>query len=229
MKNIPSLGIPRTVGYSLLLLSIINWADILLPPQLLNPTWELSTVGAIVESVPLFLFSLVFIFYGEGIHRNKSEKLLVRIISHACLPIAFAFALLLLVAATSTVRINQQIDIQVGEVFGQQMEQLNQLEEQIDDASSQQIDEILESQGIEIDVDQSVTRKEQLLDYLAEGRQAIQQQSSDSRARRKRSTMKSSVKWAVGAIVSGATLAYIWVLTKWARVAYRVSGSKGKK
>ncbi|MEN8443795.1 MAG: HpsJ family protein, partial [Cyanobacteria bacterium J06555_13] len=158
MKNIASLGIPRIVGYSLLLMSIINWADIVLPPQLLNPTWELQTVGAIVESVPLLLFALVLIFYGEGTHRNKIERLFVRTLSQACLPIALAFGFLVLVAATSTVRINQQIDVQVGNVFSQQMEQLNQLESQIDEASSRDIDDILESQGIALETAPSGTR-----------------------------------------------------------------------
>ncbi|MEO0516619.1 MAG: HpsJ family protein [Cyanobacteria bacterium P01_A01_bin.116] len=219
MKSPPSIGIPRIIGYSLLLMIAMDWFDTLFPPRFLNSTWELETVGALVEGVPLLMFAAFLIFYGEGVYRNRLEQILVRILSQACLLVAICFFLLIPVAANSTIRINQEIDQQVGDGFAQQMAQIDQLEEQLEQASNTEIVAILESQGLqEIEDAPSVAPKEQLLEYLTATRKEIRQETSTIKSRRKRSTLKSAFKWAVGAIISSFTFGYIWKLTQWARV-----------
>lgn len=218
MKRVPSLGVPRIVGYSLLLMTLVNWADILLPPRFLDATWELETAGTIVESTPLLFFALVLIFYGEGQNRKKLEQLLVRILSQACLFVSICFFLLIPMTANSTIRVSQDIDRQIGDTFGIQMEQIDQLEDQLEEASNQEIVAILESQGLEeLGPDQSITPKDQLLEYLAETRREIQEETNGTKRRRKRSIFKNALKWSLGAVIASLTAVYIWILSRWAR------------
>ncbi|MEM6598362.1 MAG: HpsJ family protein, partial [Cyanobacteria bacterium P01_C01_bin.69] len=203
MRSASSLGVPRIVGYSFLIMVLLNWTDILLPPRFLNPTWELETVGAIVESTPLLLFAAVLFFYGENEYRNRLEQILVRVLSQICLPVAICFFLLVPMSANSTIRINQEIDSQVGDSFGFQMAQVDELEQQLEQASNEEIIAILKSQGVQgVVEDQSIVPKELLLDYLTETRQEIRRETNAAKRRRKRSTTKNAMKWTIGAIIS---------------------------
>ena len=225
MKNIYSVGTSRIIGYSLLLMVLINWGDIFIPSQFMDPTWELEMVGAIVESVPLFFFSLLFIFYGEAFQRNKIEKIFVRLLSYACLLLGICLFILVPLATNSTIRINQQVDVQMGDIFRQQMTEIEAIETQLSQASNQEIVEILNEQGIEIESEQSVLPKEQLIEYLKQAKADIQQQTDSSRRVRKQNTMKSAFKWILGATISGFTLIYLWLLTRWARVDSKFENS----
>lgn len=212
-----SVGLLRLIGYSLLLMAISNWVDILIPPKFMDPTWELQTAGAFVESAPIPLLALALIFYGENIKRHKVEKILVRLLSYGCLLIAVLYISLIPISATSTIRINQQIDVQIGEAFSQQVNQLNQLESQLSQTSDADIADILRIQGISIGTEQNASPKDQLLGYLTEIKQTTQSQAETSKADRKRSNFKSAFKWMFGASIASFTFFYIWNLTKWAR------------
>ena len=54
--------IPK-VGYLILLLSFLDYILLLMPPQFLNPNWELNTMGRIIEYVwaPLIAFLMIFV------------------------------------------------------------------------------------------------------------------------------------------------------------------------
>ncbi|EDX84097.1 hypothetical protein S7335_1794 [Synechococcus sp. PCC 7335] len=200
-------------------MTIMNWVDILVPPQFLNPIWELETVGSLVEGAPLLLFATFLIFYGEDAYRGVLEQRLVRLLSQACLLVAVCFFLLMPIGANSTIRINREIDQQAGDSFGLQMAQIDQLEEQVDEISTEEIAAILESQGIQAaDSDPTVSSKDRLLEYLVETRQNVMQETSAVKRGRKRSTTKNAIKWGIGAIIVSFTLVYLWRLTQWARV-----------
>lgn len=219
MKSVSSLGVPRIIGYTLLLMVIMNWVDILVPSRFLNPTWELETVGSLVEGAPLLLFAAFFIFYGEDAYRGALEHRLVRLLSQACLLVALCFFLLVPMGANSTIRINQEIDQQVGDSFGLQMAQIDQLEEQVDEVSTEEIAAILEGQGIQsADSDPTASPKDRLLEYLTETRQNVIQETSAVKRGRKRSTIKNAMKWGIGAIIVSFAFVYLWRLTQWARV-----------
>lgn len=221
MITTPSFGISRIVGYSLLLMVMINWGDIFLPLQLMNPTWELQTVGAVVESMPLLFFSLVFIFHGEGAERNRVEQMALKLLSHACLVMVIGCIALVLVATTSFTRINQQIESQSRDIFVQRTEQLSELEDQLGNASNEEIINILQAEGVAIATERPEPAKQQLLDYLSEAKQTIRTQTEVAKQQQRRTNLKSTLKWIVGAIISGFTFGYLWKLTRWARVSTR--------
>lgn len=225
--NSSSLSISRIVGYSLLVMTVINWVDILLPLQLMNSTWEMQTAGAFVESVPIPFLALVLVLNGGDLRRKKFERFFIHLLSYSCLLLAIFYLLLVLVIANATIRVNRQIDIQAGDVLKQQVNQISQLEEQLNQANNQEIIDILQEQGVILDDNQSEEPKQRLLDYLPEIRQSIQEQNQKNKAARKQSTLKSVIKWIVGAVVSSFTFIYLWILTRWARLPQSLS--KGRQ
>ena len=97
----------RKLGYGLLIVSIIDFIFLLIPPQFLNPVWEYKVIGDIVKLVPLPMFALLLIFVGERTNRKQIEKLPLKILSWFSLVIAIFFFLLLPLIITDYVRIDQ--------------------------------------------------------------------------------------------------------------------------
>ena len=141
---------------------------------------------------------------------------------------AISCFLLIPVAASSTIRINRQIDAQIGEIFSQQINQMNQIEDQLSQASNQDIIEILEGQGIQIENELSESPKDKLLGTLVEVRQNIQEQSTSNKLSRKRSNFKSALKWIIGCLIASFTFLYLWYLTGWARTFQKYSQKLSK-
>ena len=65
----------RWIGYGLLILSVLDTIAVLLPANFGNRLWELQTIGAIVERVPVPLLAMALIFFGEGYDRRGLENL----------------------------------------------------------------------------------------------------------------------------------------------------------
>lgn len=212
-----SAGVFRPVGYGLLVLAFLNFADILIPPHFMDPVWELQSVGALIESVPIPILGLIFVFYGEFDLRGRLEQVTVKLLSWTCLLCALLFLLLIPVVASNTIRLDQQVTTQTSDQLSQQMGQINQVEDQLSRASSEELNQFLRSQGISLDRGSSQDVKDHLLSRLNETRKQVQIQSTASRISKHRSLLKNAVKWIIGALVSGFIFIYLWRQTHWAR------------
>ena len=68
-----SLSLLRLVGYGLLAIALIEFINLIIPPRLMNPAWELQTIGAFVEQIPVLLLAMVLIYCGERSYRAPVE------------------------------------------------------------------------------------------------------------------------------------------------------------
>lgn len=57
-----SFELLRFFGYTLIILSIFDYAAILIPPRLTNPNWEFQAISQMVDHVWSVLLGLVFVF-----------------------------------------------------------------------------------------------------------------------------------------------------------------------
>ena len=103
----------RLSGYALLLLSLFDLVEKLIPLQLMNPVWEFQTLGEIVERVPLPLLGLVLVFYGENYRRVRGEIYLLKFLSWLALLLGVAFWLLIPLGVSNTIRIERQNQEQI--------------------------------------------------------------------------------------------------------------------
>lgn len=224
-----AFSIMRWVGYGLLVLTILDYIAVLLPTRLMNPAWEFETMGSIIERIPVPLLAAALIFFGENQARSKWEKPLLKVLSWASL--VFAIVLFLMIpfwGINNTLRLNTQTQTQINSQYNAQVEQLDQVEEHLNQASSEEIIELLESQGFEVEGAPGST-KEQLLNQLEQVRQRVKTQADTERGNRGQALFESSIKWNLSAFISGALFAYIWRLTRWARGAAKKKAKAAKR
>lgn len=221
LQTIPPL---RWVGYTLLFLTFVDLVILLIPPQLTNPVWEFQTMGAIVERVAVPLIAFVLIFYGEQNLRPKWERPLLSLLS--LLTLLFGIFLLILVplGVINTLRIDKQSNTQIDTQVEQRMTQIQQVQQQLEQANTEeQMENLLsrlDTQGRtpEIQSAQELEEiKNQLSDFVTRTESSTKTQAEETRRNRRILLFKNSLKWNLGALVSGVLFIAIWKATGWTR------------
>lgn len=216
-----SPGLFRWAGYGLLILTLLDLATILLPPQLMDPSWEFETMGALIERIPVPLLAIAFIFFGELQFRGKWERPLIKVLSWGTLVFGIFLLLLIPLGISNTLRLNSQNLTQIETQYSQQMEQLAQVEQRLDQATPEEMTSFLASQGVVLDETTTKTPKQEILSQLSTVKARIQIQADTEKNSRRNRLLERSIKWNLSALVSGFLFSYIWHLTHWARGSRR--------
>jgi hypothetical protein len=212
-----SMNILRSLGYGLLLLAFFDIVEMFIPPNFMNPAWEFQTFGALVERVPVPLIGLVLVFFGELNSRSKWEFPLLKLLSWLTLLFALLFFLLIPLGVGNTFRLNNQSAAQISTLSKQQLSQAEQVEKQLNQATPQQIDNFIKSQGRSLGGKNPEELKTQVLSKVSQAKQQIKTQAEATQSSRGLSLIKSSVKWNLGALVASGLFISIWKGTRWAR------------
>ena len=220
-----SSSLLRGLGYCLLVLALFDIIDILVPPRFMNPTWEFQVIGSLVERVPVPLLGLGLVFYGAADFQSKRERLPLKFLSWASLLVGVLFLLLIPLLAVDRSRIDDQNNYQIGIQFNQQLSQLQQIENQVRNGTAKDLNAALTQldQGRPLDTKNSQEVKSRLLLKITTARKSLQSQAEAARADGHLALLKKSVKWLLGALVSGVAFIYIWQVTRWARRGSRHS------
>ncbi|MDZ8053184.1 MAG: HpsJ family protein [Aulosira sp. ZfuVER01] len=214
-----STKILRILGYGLLLLALFDVAEMLFPPRFMNPVWEFQTFGALVERVPVPLIGLALIFYGEFHSRSKWEFLSVKLLSWLTLLLAVVFLLLIPLGIGNTVRLSKQSAAQITNVSKQQLSQAEQVEQRLSEATPEQINNLLRSQGRSLQGKSTQEVKTQILSEVSKAKSQIKTQAQATESSQRLNLLKNSVKWNLGALVSAALFFSFWKATQWARIS----------
>jgi hypothetical protein len=212
----------RIVGYGLLILWLIDIAEVLYPLQLLNPIWSFQVFGQFVERIGVLLISLCFIFFGEHKARTNWELVIVRGLSMLTLITAIAYFLMIPLGIGNTFRIANQTDRQISLQLRENIEQLDRLQEEVATYS----DPKKLQQFIEIG-DRFIKRTNAkgltIPELRAEANTQIKQQANEiklqaqkARRERKVNLLKRSLKWNLGALLSSILLLLVWANNSWA-------------
>ncbi len=212
-----SMTILRSLGYGLLLLAFFDIVEMFVPPNFMNPAWEFQTFGALVERVPVPLIGLVLVFFGETNSRSQWEFPLLKLLSWLTLLFALLFFLLIPLGIGNTLRLNNQSAAQISTLSKQQISQAEQAEKQLNQATPQQIDSFLKSQGSSLDGKSPEELKAQVLSKVSQVKKQIKTKAEATQSFRGLNLIKSSVKWNLGALVAGGLFISIWKGTSWAR------------
>lgn len=214
----------RWIGYGLLLLTLLDLIETFIPLNLMDAAWELQTIGTLVERVPVPLIGLGFVFLGEKEKRQRWELPLLRALSWLALLIGVLYLLLFPPGFVNAIRIDQQNRQQISAQVGRRMTQIRQFEERLDEAMTvADLEELLgrfDSRDRSFGADDSQQLdaiKEQLATSIAQERARITSQAEATRASQRLGLLKRSVKWSIGALVSGVLFIGIWRGTRWAR------------
>lgn len=220
-----TIRILRWVGYGLLVLALFDFIDIFVPLRLQNPAWEFQTLGALVERVPVPLLGLALVFYGEADFREDEdwEIVLLKCLSWLCLLFGLLYLLLIPLGVSNTLRLNFQNEIQINAQLDQRVSQIQQLQELLNNGTDKDIEELLtrlsrQSRTPNITTPQQLEEtKSQLSSFLTQAQERLKTGAGATRTEQRLRLLKRSVKWNLGALVSGVLFFGLWRSTRWAR------------
>ncbi len=210
----------RWIGYGLLIFSLIDSVQLFIPPDFTNPSWELQTIGALVERVPVPLLGLTLVFFGEFYDRIGIERIVLRVLSWICLGLAILFLLMIPLGIMNTTRIDAGSEQQVNRQVEQQMSQLKQLEDQLNQSKPEDIKTLgsqLSNFGISVDTQKPEDLKAEIITRINRVRGEVLARSQASRSNQKMVLFKNSLKWNLGALIAAALFFIVWKSTDWAR------------
>lgn len=217
----PSTALFRVAGYGLLMLALFDYANVFIPSRFTNPVWEFQMMGELVEKSPVPLIGLVFVFYGKEDFRKDIEEYILRALSWACLAVGIAFLLLLPLGINNTLRLNTYNNIQINNQVAQRMAQLQQINNKLREASSEQdINNLfnnLTRQGRPPDIKSPEELKSRLFSEISTAQNRIKTESETTRKNQRLALLKNSAKWNLGSIIAGILFIYVWKITNWAR------------
>jgi hypothetical protein len=219
----------RFVGYSFLLLSFFDVISIFIPLRLMNPEWEVQAIAALVERVAAPLIGLILVFYKDIQLRTKWELTTLKGLSWAALTVGILYLLLLPLIVADNVRLGANLSSQLNLQVARQTAQAEQFGQRLQQASSKtELNELLVrasgGQGLAPELQGKDVKaiKQALRAKISAGKTNIRKQAEAAIADRQFNQLKLAVKIFLGAVVSGFSFIYIWVLTHWTRQPHSV-------
>jgi hypothetical protein len=220
-SNDLTFSIFRLVGYGFLLLAIVDIINILVPFRITDLSWVLQASGTIIDRIPLPLLGFTFVFFGQANLRKRWERVFLGILSWSALISGIVALLLIPVMLSAVIQISTQLDTQAIAQTEQQLNQLNQLQTQITQANPKDLASLLErlkQQGsLPSGVQDPQSFRTKLVNEFTQAEKTIRLQSDAVRSNQRSALLKDSVKWSVGALISGILLLNIWRYTAWTR------------
>jgi uncharacterized membrane protein len=220
-----SLDLFHWVGYGFLLLTLFDLFEIFVPPRFMNPVWEFQMLGAMVERVPVPLIGLVLVFCGEPNLRARWERSILKFLSWVALLFAVWFLLLVPLGISNTVRIDRQSNEEINTQVKQEIAKFQQIKDRLEEAKTkEEVEKLLLRLDRQVsfpaiaNFQQLEAVKQQISSSIAASEAKIKTEAEDNKKNRRFTLFKKSVKWNLGALVSGALFFYIWQSTRWARL-----------
>jgi Skp family chaperone for outer membrane proteins len=214
----------RWVGYGLLLLSLFDVINLLIPPQFMNPAWEFQTIGQLVERVPLPLLGLALIFFGEWIDRSDLERLGVKLISWLSLLLAIIYLVLVPLGVINTARLNSAASDEMNKQVEARLSDLKQLEEKINTSKPEeiknlgaQLQPLLQARGSKVDANNPEALKTEVVNQINVTRSKLNEDAKAGQGARQTGLFKNSIKWGLGSLISSALFFLLWRSSDWTR------------
>lgn len=213
-----SLAILRAIGYILLVFVFLEAIDTLIPPQLTNPGWEFQTIGRLVETVPIVFLAFGLILVGREISRDPKERYILRALPWLALIIGILYFLTIPIGILNTTRLLRQNNQQIVQVE-EGRAQVNQIRANLEETNSQaDLERLLQDLGNEnpvpqLEPEQIQEAKDTLTEIVQGGENQLNTQTQRLEAARV-DLLKKSVKWNLGAFLSGVLFIYIWRLMR---------------
>ena len=198
------------IGYSLLLVTVINISMSIAPLQLANPLWKFQTGGEIIETTPFVLLGMVLIYYGDD--RSSVKNAFLKTLSW----LSLLFAILLL----SIIPLNisnswhyQQQNVISSDRAGDREDTIQQFKHQLLAAKSEtEIGIVLQQQVAEIDLNDLLNiqqLKDNILSDLSSDRDTLVNLKASQKDRHS-TLFKKCLGWNMGALVAATLFFKFW-------------------
>jgi len=213
----------RLVGYGLIVLFVLDAIHLVVPLRLTDPNWEMATMGAFIERLPVALLGWMLVFYGDDLERRDIEFWLLRLLSWAALLMAVFYLLMLPLLGVNTMRIARASKAQYKAQLNRDQEQIQQVSRRVQTAADlSQLQQVLNQEATMTagsSQNQSVEMlRQEALEQLGRTQIQVFETRNQQRQQQQWGLVKNSVKWLLGALVGGVLWVWIWRATLWARL-----------
>jgi hypothetical protein len=209
------------LGYGLFLYVIVDTLYIIIPPRLTDPVWQFQLMGRLVEYVWFPLFGFIFVFYRRQGYIKKLEIKLLKFLSWVCLLVGLIYLLMIPLGINNTRRIYETNRTQFNAQIAQANERIKTLEESFERANTPQdlrnLLAQLSPQGVAPPISDLEGIKQQLTQSLGQSGQNFRTQLEAQKKAQDELLLKNSLKWNLGALISGTWFILIWSQTSWIR------------
>ena len=224
-QKILTISIIRIVGYGLLMMAVVDFMNLLIPLQLMNPDWELQTIGAVIERIPVTFLGIVFVFYEDTNYRTPIEKILLKVISWSCLVFAILLILAIPLNINNAFRIYNTYNARINYQIVPRLEVIQDFQTQIESANSQEnIAKIIQQQSAKkVEFPESLdinNFKKNIARNLQKESDSLQNKAQDNRSKKRQQLLRKVIKYNLGALIAVFLLIFVWKNTFWARTDY---------
>ena len=215
-----SFSLLRMIGYILLVFSLIDYIEILIPPRLTDPAWEFQAMGRLVEHLWSPLLGLAFIFfYTQSNLVSPIELTMLRFLSWGSLILGLFYLLMLALGINNSLTMYRTTSAQISNQILQQTSHIDKLNQQLNTA-----DTPVELNNIAkiINFDNTVNAPPQELKITLKQRiqtaeHSLTQTANIAKRQQSINLIKDAVRVNLGTVLAGASLITVWNLTRWAR------------
>ena len=221
-QQILTISILRIVGYGLLMMAVVDFMNLLIPPELMNPDWEFQIIASVIERIPVTFLGIVFVFYEDTNYRTPIEKMLLKIISWSCLVFAIFLILAIPLNINNAFRIYHKYNASVNYQLIPRLEVIQDFQTQIESADSQEtIANILQKRSsTKVKIPESLdinNFKDSITEKLQKEETSLQNTAQSSRNKKRYQLLRKVIKYNLGALISIYLLIFVWKHTFWAR------------
>ncbi len=198
-------------GHAIVVMSLIDFVVVIVPPQAQNPVWELDTINLLMGQIWFFLVgvALVLISYLIRYYLDREasipvlELVLFKFTRWLILFIAIVCLLMLPLIVVDTVRVNRINTSQIDEATNNQLAQLSQAESQLAQVNDlNQLQTLLPSNATVPPGASLADLKQELQTNLAKQKQRVSDEAAKVQGQKRFNLLKTSTRNILAAIIA---------------------------
>lgn len=206
------------LGYTITLVSLIDYAVILYPIQLTNTSWEFQIINRIVNNAWFFLLGLILIFIPSRAKISRFELSFLKPFRWAIFLGGVLFILAIPLTLLNGNRLHQRTVTQLSQQQGNQQEQLNTLKDALEEESLSffQLQQLRDRLNIET-VPESSSVEQVLIAKIEERKQQLREENNNQKQASFRQLYGQAIRNSVASLLIGAFLIRLWWESRWVK------------
>lgn len=219
-----STAIVNAFGYALVIFSLVEYANILIPLQLTNSQWEFETFGRLVENVWGFVIGFAFIFFRTDRTMRKLHLRWLSFLSWLVLLMGILYFLMVPLTILNAWRLDRQVTQNYQAALTQGEQRFGNIREALTEGNVSQQDLQNLQAALRLPFDENAPIEQQILGAVEQRQSQTVEEIDRRRQTWRRSMLRNAVKWNIGAILIGFSMSWLWFLTRGLRRALQLEG-----
>ncbi|MFM1842586.1 MAG: hypothetical protein RLZZ490_1322 [Cyanobacteriota bacterium] len=198
-------------GHLIILMSLVDFVVVIIPPQAQNPVWELETINLLMSQVWFFFagFALVIISYLVRFYLDGEANILTveliwfKFLRWVVLFMAIVCVLMPPLIVVDTIRVNNLNNRQIDQTRQNQLAQLSQIENQLPQVQDLNELRYLLPSGSNFSPGLSLSQvKQEIQNNLTTQKERISTESAKLQAQKRFTLFKSSIRNVIASLLS---------------------------